>query len=282
MNDYMENDYAHDPNEENAIYEKKKKHKGGMFFFLIVMVLGIVAVCIGGIWTYKTDMSKYIDVTEVRKSYDADNVTDIAIDYVAGHLVVEKSNDSKIHIIGDKVPTDVEFEVKDKCFKVSSKSQMNVYAGLQWMQDDYELVIQLPEKIYNSVDLDLGAGKSDIRDIHTKSLKLDMGAGQTNVNNIKADKYADVDCGVGQTNFSNCTFSSVDFDCGVGELNFSGKIQGNAKVDSGVGSCNFKLDDPESCYFFTGDNSNGYGSSNGKYNIDLDNGIGAVTFQFSD
>lgn len=281
-NDNMTNYYNDDYNEvgENKSNNNRKKHKGGKYFFLSVLIVGFVVLCIGGIWIYKTDMTKYMDVKKVNETYSGDKITDISIDYAAGLLVVEKSSNNDIHIMGDMVPSDVEFNVNNISFTV--KSQPNKWTNLPYIDDKCKLTIQLPEKVYKNVKLSLGAGQSNIDNIHCNKLDIDMGVGQTNITNITSETYANISCGVGESNFNNCLFSTVNFDCGVGSLNFDGKIHGDANIDAGVGSCSFKLNDPESDYFFSGDNSKHYGSSNGKYNIDLDKGVGDTTFRFSD
>lgn len=148
------------------------------------------------------------------------------------------------------------------------------------------LTIELPEKEFDTVKIDAGAGQMKLSDLTCENLDIDFGAGSSEVINVTCKNEADFDLGVGKTVFKDCTFNDSDFDCGVGETDFSGKLLGDAEIDGGIGSINFDIDGCKNDYKIKSDSKVKINSTTEeselsyKIKLDIDNGIGEISLNF--
>ena len=148
------------------------------------------------------------------------------------------------------------------------------------------LTIELPEKAFDTVKIDAGAGQMKLSDLTCENLDIDFGAGSSEVINVTCKNEADFDLGVGKTVFKDCTFNDSDFDCGVGETDFSGKLLGDAEIDGGIGSINFDIDGYKNDYKIKSNSKVKINSTTEenellyKIKLDIDNGIGEISLNF--
>lgn len=128
-----------------------------------------------------------------------------------------------------------------------------------WGGSKGTVVIYVPANvILDELDIDMGAGRTDIEGVEARSLTLDMGAGTVFMDNCKFDK-ADIEGGAGRTDITDSTFKNLEMQTGVGSTKIEGYILGNSKIEAGVGSLKMNL----------------YGSKN-SYTIRTEKGIGSV------
>ena len=129
------------------------------------------------------------------------------------------------------------------------------------------LTIELPEKAFDTVKIDAGAGQMKLSDLTCENLDIDFGAGSSEVINVTCKNEA-------------------DFDCGVGETDFSGKLLGDAEIDGGIGSINFDIDGYKNDYKIKSNSKVKINSTTEenellyKIKLDIDNGIGEISLNF--
>ena len=73
-----------------------------------------------------------------------------------------------------------------------------------------------------------------------ESVNLDIGAGRLTGSNIKADKIS-IDVGAGQITLEDCSIQDGKMDVGMGAIYYTGSISGNLDADCSMGSTNLNL-----------------------------------------
>lgn len=156
------------------------------------------------------------------------------------------------------------------------------------------ITITLPKDFAPSrVKLVSGAGKVEIKALHTEFLDLSMGAGQLIGEDLIATGV-DIKGGAGQMTFTNCNFTDLSLKTGVGETNFTGILKGDNSVKCGVGAVNLLIHDSSDNFDLTTNTGIGRISVNGEtasnihwgnltaqHSLKVNGGIGAVNITFS-
>lgn len=146
--------------------------------------------------------------------------------------------------------------------------------------------------VFEKADITTGAGVVSISELTAETLKLELGAGKVDIKNLTATRRAEIDGGAGELNILSGNLSDLDLDLGVGELNFSAGLSGECDFDCGVGAANITLPGSEDDYTiqidkglgdaFIGNvqvvNGKKYGS--GPVELDVDGGVGKIKINF--
>lgn len=261
-------------------------------FSIVLLIAGIIILVAGIIYYSNSDMSKYYKGIDISESYDANGIKDIEIDFGAGEMVIAASQDEYIHVEGKNIPEDYTFKINGNEFEVGLHKDWKVW-NTNWFNFNFgddnswnnitELKIYLPQKDYEEISIDNGAGDMTISDISYAELSIDIGAGEvtaTNLNCWKEGGETSFDLGAGEAIVSKSRIKNLEADIGAGEFEFQGDISGDIDVDAGVGECRFILDGSEDSYRFLDYGKNKYGSNSGKYDVRVDHGVGEVNFKF--
>lgn len=255
----------------------------------ILIIIGLIIFAAGFIWAKNTDMEKYYDVRNIDETYAGADIKSVELELAVGELEVILSGDNDIHIKGENVPEYIYFEADKNEFRVKSRDKIKLTdlgnpfeSGFSIGSPDFTLTVELPDKLYKDLSLDMGAGNASISRISCEEAEFDLGVGDLNVKSFTAQKEISVECGTGNVSFTECSLSNADFDCGVGNVEFSGSLTGETSIDCGVGDVDFALSDSEENYVFRGDLKGKYGSGgkNCENEIDVSTGIGNVRFSF--
>ena len=110
-----------------------------------------------------------------------------------------------------------------------------------------QVVIQVPNKFYDSVKITQGSGKSEVIDLDAYKNDIDIGSGEFTFGknkNFIADSF-DIDLGSGKATFAGMAAKKYDIDIGSGEFNASG-IRGTGDIDMGSGSAFLSFDESPS------------------------------------
>lgn len=260
--------------------------------WIIFIVIGAVLLTIGIVLAKKNGIEHYFSTVDVNESFAADDISAIDIEYAAGNINIEPSNDNYIYVKGTNIPDVYTFSVDGDTFEVTPKAELSVM-GVNGINFGFnsdtigELTIYLPEKTYRKFSFDIGAGDNEISGLICKNGEFDLGAGNCTISDCTFENYLDIDMGVGNAYILDCTAGGIDADLGVGDFSFSGTVNGDIKADCGVGDCKFSLTNPESDFSFDGDytpknRKNKKRSSNALYTIDIDSGIGSVDINFGE
>ena len=202
------------------------------------------------------------------ETFDVATIDNMEIDFSAGDLNIKKSSDENIHVTGENLPEKINFSSSNSKLQVkTADSLLHLNGGyISFDGSQPKLTIELPEKAFDTVKIDAGAGQMKLSDLNCENLDIDFGAGKTV--------------------FKDCTFNDSDFDCGVGETDFSGKLLGDAEIDGGIGRINFDIDGCKNDYKIKSDSKVKINSTTEenellyKIKLDIDNGIGEISLNF--
>lgn len=273
----------------------QKKSSGGGLVWLVLVVVGIILLVIGVIIYNVNDRDKYFKLKDIHQTFNSETVTKVDMDIPFGDLNITKSNDKMIHIDAENIPDEFDAKVEGTTFKTSCVRKRIGFITMPsfhlWGDNNATLNIALPEKVYASFILNMGAGETTASDIECGKFKIDCGAGevtftdvtcdngeidcgagQVNINDMDCKEKLDIDGGAGDINVINSTLGGLDLDQGVGQFEFKGTINGNIDADGGVGEMTFRLTNPETDFSKNG----------GKYKMDIDHGIGSVDVYYNE
>ena len=251
---------------------------------VIMQTLFIVGVVLIKVTNTKSLGKRY----SYNETFDVATIDNMEINFSAGDLNIKKSSDENIHVTGENLPEKINFSSSNSKLQVkTADSLLHLKGGyISFDGSQPTLTIELPEKAFDTVKIDAGAGQMKLSDLTCENLDIDFGAGSSEVINVTCKNEADFDLGVGKTVFKDCTFNDSDFDCGVGETDFSGKLLGDADIDGGIGSINFDIDGCKNDYKIKSDSKVKINSTSEenellyKIKLDIDNGIGEISLNF--
>lgn len=268
------------------------KNKSHAPFWLILIIVGIVLIIVGVVISRTFGVSKYFPKEDIYQTFKSEEINNLNIDSGIGKINIKKSNDNNIIVDCTNLPKD-RYEVtgKNNTLKIAYKQKWFDFAdnSIFHNKNEAEITVYLPEKEYDNFEFDGGVGENNITDISVKNASVDCGVGESVFKNFKVTNKADIDIGVGETKFENCELNKSDIDTGVGELYFSGKISGYTEIDMGVGEAEFNIDGFKNEYDIDYDKGVGEVNISGSetsyitsvpIKIDLDCGVGEVTFKF--
>ena len=271
-----------------------QKKSGGNWVWITFLLVGVILLVVGIILFNNTDVKKYARVKDFSESYSAADVKRFNLEIGWADLTVSKSKDNNIYIDAKNVPEGFKAEVKGDTFStVFSEKKVSFYMIPSWLSGDSDteavVDIKLPDKVYESFVLDLGAGETEISGINCGKFRIDCGAGEVNftdiecetgsfecgagevnIKGLKCEEKLYIDGGAGEVNITSSVLGGIEADQGVGELNFTGTVNGDIDIDGGVGEITVNLTNPESDFVGSGS----------KYKIDIDTGIGSKTVNY--
>ncbi|SFC30517.1 DUF4097 family beta strand repeat-containing protein [Ruminococcus albus] len=238
-------------------------------YFSVGMIVVGTVMLIGGAVFYKTsDNPNYKTIlTSVSEDVELGKTESVKIDMGAGTLKVLPSSDDRVHIEGD-VPKNYTLKESGGTLLVDLHSGWNLNFGfLDLDKTTVDATLYLPDKEYEMVELDVGAGEITVNDIKCKKASFETGAGELTAKGINCTGEVKVDIGAGDIKFTHSVTGGLDVDIGAGDFEYSGEVNGDIDVDCGVGDCDIELTNSKSEY-------------DKKYSVTYDKGIGDVTVEF--
>lgn len=172
-------------------------------------------------------------ITELTRDFD-----NINIDLSITSLDIKTGDKFKIETNNEYI------SIKENNNKITIKEKANLKVN-----KNYKLNITLPDKTFNKVRINNGAGKVNIDRLSSDDIDFDFGAGKVLINNLTADEI-DMDTGAGSVKITNSNLDDLDLNIGIGELYLTGYLKGNSKIDSGIGKVSIKLLDNKDNYTF--------------------------------
>lgn len=280
---------------------------------LWIMLAGVVIAVIGFIWCMNTDLKKYAKTENLYTDQNTTDVKNLEFDFDGANVDVVKSGDSQIHVSIENAPEGIyKYGIKDNKFYISRKKlfsliKLSGISKIPFLEDIYptaKIKVAIPDSIkFDKIEIDSGIGDLVAEDLKCEYLDIENGIGELTISNCTADKTK-VDNGIGETTIKNCSlgnadidngigeitaekssFGEMDIDNGIGEIELSGEFKGDVDIENGIGDIELRIDGDSSDYKFSGDSkhvkiSGGNGSSNGKYKIKTDNGLGDIKIKF--
>ena len=255
--------------------------------FAIVLIISILTGIINafamaiGIFdndTVSEDVSTY-PISNNITSLEVDiNAADFTI--ISGDSFYVKSNLNKLTV-----------EEKNGTLTITENNSFNL--GITYT--DASLVLCVPKDfVFNHANIKTGAAKLTVEALYADKLDLELGAGEVIINELKALSKAHIEGGAGALSIKSGVLYDLDLDMGVGELNLTASILGESELNYGVGEANLVLigSKEDFCIEF----NKGIGSAtidgetmsdgtvygNGKNQIYINGGIGAINVSFKD
>lgn len=158
-----------------------------------------------------------------------------------------------------------------------------------------EVIVYVRKNIeFDKVQLAIGAGALDIESLSARVLDLDLGAGRTEIRDLKVSEHAKIDGGAGFLAIRNADLKDAQLELGVGKAEIKAKLVGNSKVDAGVGKVELNLVGKEQDYCVRIDKGIGSVELNGvkmkdnsvwgtgQNNVDVESGVGAVELKITE
>lgn len=106
---------------------------------------------------------------------------------------------------------------------------------------DNDLTIYMPEKEYNYLFLDAGAGTVLLENLSFKKAKIDLGTGKATIKNFITINTIKLKASSGEVNIENSEMHNLDMNLGVGLMNINAKIIGNSDIECDVGDTKINL-----------------------------------------
>ncbi len=283
--------------EEEKMADRMRKQKGSVVITvaLTMIIIGLVLFIVGFVLARFIGGNGKYELVDYSKSFESADVSYIDADIEFGTVKLLRSEDSDIHIEGTKVPEGFYATLNNDGVLELRANEKQIYKfeffGVKARDfNNTEVDIELPEKEFKKVALQIGAADSEINDIECGTLYIECGAGDVSISGVNCGDsvikcgagevtFSDftskesvrIDGGVGEVSFNNSTTGGLDVNQGIGEFSYSGTVNGNIKLDGGIGEFSIALTNPETDFSKNG----------GKYTIDIDKGIGESSITYN-
>lgn len=221
---------------------------------------------------------------EVNLSEDISDVNKINMRIDISDLNVVYHDGSNVEITGElsSYSKGVEINKSGSTFEIVEEAKKSTNLG----PNNYsELLIKIPRSFNGDLKLNFGVGTFNVSDLVLNNVEVEAGVGDVSLDGISFNSL-DLESGVGSVSlFTKEKTGDIHISGGVGEVDVElGDINGNLKFDGGVGSANFKVpvDAPIRINSKAGlgdANIKAKTSNEGKYNFDLEVGLGRVTIR---
>ena len=109
-----------------------------------------------------------------------------------------------------------------------------------WNQNESKIVITVPEKELQHLNITTKAGKILIDSVAASSFVLSQGAGVTIVKDSVFDKTV-IEGGAGKIDISDSTLNNLDLNAGAGKVEIEAFILGHSEIVCGVGKLEITL-----------------------------------------
>ena len=258
--------------------------------FAMFLVFTIISSILGGIYGLagvlglkKNTNTENVEIGIKQSEQIQELTTYLDIDINYSNLTIKTGEDFVVQSSNN----DIEYAQEGNKFKVKEKGYIKFSETAIG-----DVVIYIPkELVFETVDIDTGAGTVDIETLRTDNLILNLGAGETTIKNIISNKTK-IDTGAGKLRIKSGNINDLDFDMGVGETDITAKLTGTNKIDTGIGNLKLQLLGDKQDYKFN--ISKGIGEvkiedksiiedqtiGDGKNNIIISGGVGQIKVGF--
>lgn len=133
---------------------------------------------------------------------------DIAVSH--GKLWILPNEENSVRVLAQDTRDYFQCWVEDKELHLEDKRKNKI--------EDILLVVYLPEKEYQEIEVQLGAGYLEASTLKAEEVKISMGAGECQIQRIEARKKAELQAGAGRIWLGAFSGMHLEGECGAGEL----------------------------------------------------------------
>lgn len=166
-------------------------------------------------------------------TYPATDINSLAVNLGGCEVKVAASPDDGYHVKAEKIGT-FQTYVENNTLCING-----IYAetGVFEKDNHMEIEILVPlGTVFQSVDVELGAGVFAIESLDADTVVAEIGAGQLTIESLQANNFV-CEVGAGQAVIENAEFiSSVALSVGAGELKLTGEIPCDLDAECGMGN----------------------------------------------
>ncbi len=256
---------------------------------LAICIIGSIAQLVVGFFRWAFDTADAVR-TDFSQSY-SQNIAELRVQNDIGEVRLEPGDEWRVEAADVSSSFKCEVENGRLTVRNSGRSFFSRFG----VGHSPVITIYLPAGRLDSVFLDTGAGKVTVNAaLEADTVRVDGGAGECQIAKVTADSLK-VDQGVGRADVLEGDVGRLDLDGGVGAFRYSGRLTGDADIDGGVGEIRLELTGAASDFNFNVDNGigdvrvDGQKLSDGRmqntgaaHTIKVDNGVGAVTIDFTE
>lgn len=265
----------------------QKLIKYGAIVFAIFIIINIIGAIYFGLSTFSGVLGLHHSSTEIKDLHNVElknkDYSILKLDLASANVTIKKGNDIKVQTNSN----DITCKERGNSLLIKEKE-------MHWFNrvKNKELIVYLPEVLFDEVIIETGAGKILVEEINTKRLDFDLGAGKADIKKLNVSNEADFDGGAGEVQILSGSIHNLDLDLGVGRFFLRSSLTGNTKIDAGVGEVDIHVLGVEEDYRvkvskglgslrLNGEsikNDTTYGS--GDHYIDVDGGVGSLSLTF--
>lgn len=208
-----------------------------MIIFGIISVVFSIILSIAGV-NYIFDFISKENVQIVESSYNKEDVISLNVDTNIANIDILVGDEFKV--IGENVSENFESKLENGVLTISEESSnISKING-----KSSKIKIYIPEDIvFESVDLDVDVGESNIHRLKANILNLNSGTGEIDIKNLEVIGSVVIKSGVGEFNIENSVINNLELESGVGECDIRASIKGSSKIKADIGSISLHLID---------------------------------------
>ena len=106
-----------------------------------------------------------------------------------------------------------------------------------------DVKVTVPEGCaFDSVDVEMGAGKMIVHSLTCDALDLELGAGSATIDNVVVIGSAEIQEGAGELAIKGGEINNLTLQCGAGATRVTAKLTGTNTVNAAVGAVDLKFD----------------------------------------
>ena len=135
-----------------------------------------------------------------------------------------------------------------------------------WLNEMSEILLVVPQKVYETISIDMDAGVANITGITANNFKLDMSAGESYISNVDVYNSSDIKMSAGYSQFISCgLFNSSKIEVSAGDMEFeNSSVTGTSDIKVSAGALYMNLADEFSSYNISAEKSAGEVYINGE------------------
>lgn len=254
--------------------------------FAIWLVVIIISSAVGLVFLFTGGVSLFNKVTEgeeISSGTVYDNVEKLEIELSASGLEIIQGDVFSVSCDNSLI------KVKNRSGKLKISETSIPFVNYKGTN----VILSIPYgTVFETVNLETGAGIIKADALNCKKLDIDVGAGEVNVDLLKVSSNADIEVGVGKLTVMNSELNNLSLEVGVGEGSVTGTLTGKSEIEGGIGKLNLKLTGPKDNYTIKavagigkveidGERIKGdYSLGSGSDILDITGGIGSVDISF--
>jgi len=245
----------------------------GSAFIVLGIVLGIVAVSLGG----GLINNKEMNTVDFNGTYA--NVTSLYFEIGAGQVNIKTGDEFKVDATG-VLANQFESSVNDGVWTIKDTKKFEfpffTRNNFNLMNYSPQVTIYLPKGFEaENINISLGAGTVNAEELFAQKTDISVGAGALTVQSFKTGE-SKIDCGVGKVEINGTMAGNSKIHCGVGKIDMQligNKNDYDYNVSVGVGNVQINNDN------YNGSASKNITNEGAKYNFNLDCGVGSINLQ---